>query len=675
MQINSIKLEDFRQYYGAQEIEFSNGEKNVTVIFGENGKGKTGIFRALMFGLFGSTHLQQDNKNDRIHLVNFNRLEESKGRPITAKVEINFQHKQEQYIVKRDVVGYKRGYEIEERICPVKLFEIDEAGNFSPEPIEDEVQIKTIINGIIDEKIKDFFLFDAERIDTLAKTDAHVKEEVKSVITKLLHIDKLDSAINILKGLQAKQKRKLTEKSSNIDLKNAEQNIDRIESSIENIKEKLDMKNENINACNNEIEEIEAKLSENAGIRALQEEIKLVQEKINNELNSLNYLKDGLKESSFNKLHMLLMKDHYLFTKEYLNQIVTDQKDIIPYEVIEKSLNDMICSCCKTNLSEVKNALDEILALKDNYKRSELTPLITSINGSIVEFNSTKDDQLTSMDNKLNEIKKIKNAIDRLEVNIKKYGSEIQQWSKKEENLNQLEMSMERKEEDKKKLKDEVNQLNVDLAITEKDLSKAQRDFEELKNKDESLKYDNKKIDYITKLKDSFEKIFEEYSIEMRNKLMEETTNIFKVIIDVKDRSLIKEIKINSKYELELYNWNGTKITQDISQGQRQIVALSFITALAKVAAGGTGNIDFPLFMDTPFGRVSGNNRDNLIENIPLLTSQWILLLTDTEFTISEEMKMKQVDKLGKWYKLDKINDGHTNIIPMDLNETMATRR
>ncbi len=45
--------------------------------------------------------------------------------------------------------------------------------------------------------------------------------------------------------------------------------------------------------------------------------------------------------------------------------------------------------------------------------------------------------------------------------------------------------------------------------------------------------------------------------------------------------------------------------------------------------------------MDTPFGRISGKNRDNLIENIPMLTSQWILLLTDTEFTVSEEMKIK----------------------------------
>ena len=47
MKLLSIELLNFRQFYGKQKIEFANGDKNITIIFGENGKGKTGIFRAL----------------------------------------------------------------------------------------------------------------------------------------------------------------------------------------------------------------------------------------------------------------------------------------------------------------------------------------------------------------------------------------------------------------------------------------------------------------------------------------------------------------------------------------------------------------------------------------------------------------------------------------------------
>ena len=155
---------------------------------------------------------------------------------------------------------------------------------------------------------------------------------------------------------------------------------------------------------------------------------------------------------------------------------------------------------------------------------------------------------------------------------------------------------------------------------------------------------------------------------------MEETTEIFKKLIDKKDKALISKININHKYEIQVINRLETIITQDISQGQRQIVALAFITALAKVAGGDDSSIDFPLFMDTPFGRVSGNNRDNLIENIPSLANQWILLLTDTELTISEELKIKEVGKLGKWYKLNQISDGYSKIEEVSLDSKMATR-
>ena len=45
------------------------------------------------------------------------------------------------------------------------------------------------MNEILDEEIKDFFLFDGEKIDTLAKTNDTVKREVRTAIFKLLQIN------------------------------------------------------------------------------------------------------------------------------------------------------------------------------------------------------------------------------------------------------------------------------------------------------------------------------------------------------------------------------------------------------------------------------------------------------------------------------------------------------
>lgn len=675
MKLLSITLENFRQFYNKQKIEFSDGDRNVTVVFGENGKGKTGIFRALVFGLFGEVYLAQDNNKDKIHLVNLLKLDENEGMPVNATVKIEFEHKGEKYFIERIAQGYNMNNIIEERILSPKLYKVDSNGNFSANVIEDEEEIKIILNSIIDQKIKDFFLFDAEKIETLAKTDAKVKDEVKTVIVKLLQIDKLDKGISILKNLYNKENKNIIERSSNLDLNKKEKEIESKKLEINNLNEKIQLKENDYNYCISEIEKSELMLAENEGIRNLQNEMNIVRDKKDNKLQSLKYLKEALKNEHFNQGHMILMKDSYQVTKSYLNQIVVEQQDLISIEVIEKSLSDMVCSCCKTDLNKFKEAYDNIIKMKENYKRSEITPLVTEINGTIHEYSNNKDEILSKIKNKLKEIRFVKDEIESLNKEIDKFKENIKEFSNSEVNLKEIENNLESKKETSEKLKVEIEKLKFEVELKDKELSKLERENSDLMEQDTALKYDHKRLDYILKLKNSFEEIFKEYSDDMREQLKKETSDIFRRLIDIKDKNLIESIKINEKYELELYNWNGIKITQDISQGQKQVMALSFITALAKVASGGEENVDFPLFMDTPFGRISGKNRDNLIENIPMLTSQWILLLTDTEFTVSEEMKIKSTKKLGRWYKLDQIKPGHTEIVEISLNDQIATRR
>ena len=78
--------------------------------------------------------------------------------------------------------------------------------------------------------------------------------------------------------------------------------------------------------------------------------------------------------------------------------------------------------------------------------------------------------------------------------------------------------------------------------------------------------------------------------------------------------------------------------------------------------------------MDSPFNRLSAKNRDNLIMRLPDLTAQWILLVTDTRLTISEERVFKQSGKLGKWYKIIQLAPQYSKIEEVSIDEQMATR-
>lgn len=54
MILEKLEMENFRQFRGKNCINFSNNsDKNITIVFGENGRGKTGIYRAIMYCLYG----------------------------------------------------------------------------------------------------------------------------------------------------------------------------------------------------------------------------------------------------------------------------------------------------------------------------------------------------------------------------------------------------------------------------------------------------------------------------------------------------------------------------------------------------------------------------------------------------------------------------------------------
>jgi len=674
MILQSIKMKNFRQYYGDQDIEFAQGNKNITIIFGTNGQGKTGIFRALMFALYGSTHIQQDNIDETVHLVNLRKLEENEGNLVIGFVRVKFSHKNKQYEIARQLKAVKNNSRIQERFDKVELYITDENGNYSPIPINDPQEVKRIMSSILNEDIKDFFLFDAEKIDTLAKTDSQVKKEVKSAILRLLQIDNVDKAQEILKRLYTKENNNIVSNSKNIDISSKnneiyEENFKR-ERNIE-LKSQIE---ENLRECKSQIEKYNLQLSQNA-------EIKLIQDKLHEQEKQFNMIDERIDDKKKEVYRILLQKSPFLLLKNtfvnvsnYLDQVLSKQENIVPIEVIDKSLNTGVCACCNNDLNQHLENLNYVESLKHNYKRSLMGSFTSSIRNMIIDQTNSFDENDKLISSLLKEIRELNKTRELILTQIEQTNIEIGNKAKSQLDMSKVESMIQQSKHDSDQMHIQIAKLKVEIEASEENVVTLEKSLEKMMTENEHLKHAAKVLEILGSLKDDIKGISEVFSTEMRESLKESTTEIFKTLIDVKDRNLVKNIEINKKFEIEIIGWDNTEITQDISQGQRQIVALSFITALAKVAAGGSDKISFPLFMDTPFGRISGTNRDHLIENIPGLTSQWILLLTDTELTTNEERSFKATNRLGKWYRLNQKELYHTEIEPVSLSDTIATR-
>lgn len=673
MKIISMELDNFRQYMGKQKIEFASEEKNITIIFGENGKGKTGIFRALMFALYGSTHIQQDNPNEPVHLVSMKLLDESK-RPTVTTVKVSFEHLGNKYEVSRSLKGIKRGDRIEERFNFVKLIKFDENGNYGSEILDDELKVRSKMNEILDEEIKDFFLFDGEKIDTLAKTNDSVKKEVRTAIFKLLQINNLEEAKNLVESLYRSERNSI--------IKNAQSgNIDEKEKEIESIKEKIESKKSIQQQLLNEqienkklIDHYELQLSQNEDIRRIQERLRNLQESLSDKNSHQDDLKSQATELLKKDIPFLLMDSVFPNVTNYLEQVTNDQKSIVNSDVLDISLSSGVCACCNNDLTVHKDNLLFVQSLRDNYRRSELVTMSSSLKNLITDkgnFYLESEQQIIKVLRKINELE-----VDRKEIlgDIDIVNKEIGSRANAELHLEQIKNSLEIQREKQTSTRINIEKLKEELSKLDKELDKAEEELSELFKNNKSLEFDSKVIDIIGSIKENITDISEEFSTSMRFKLRDLTTEIFKRLIDRKDISLISKININEKFELEIIGQDGIDISQDISQGQRQIVALAFITALAQIASGDNLMIAFPLFMDSPFNRLSANNRDQLIVNIPLLTSQWILLLTDTELTVNEERVFKENNKLGKFYKIVQNDVMDAVIESVGLNEPLSTR-
>ena len=275
----------------------------------------------------------------------------------------------------------------------------------------------------------------------------------------------------------------------------------------------------------------------------------------------------------------------------------------------------------------------------------------------------------------LKKTRSLKDEISTAKEEVEKINDLIKDHSQNEENLKQKEKNLRSFKKSESEYNSKKIEFNIKLKEIENNIAKNTEEQKSMLDKEERLKKDVRKLEYIDSLISNFKKVVNFYSNEMRNKLSLETTSMLKKLMSNEDENIIDEIEIDENYEIKAKGWDGTSILLDISSGQNELVSLSFIITLAKLASGSQEKMDLLLFMDSAFGNISGENRDNMIKYISKIASQWILLLTDTEFTKIEEEKLKKTNKIGCIYKLNQIEKGRVEIEKIsDISQGIAGR-
>ena len=656
MILKRMTLNNFRQFWGCQFLEFTSPDdgKNVTVIYGANGKGKTSLYRALMFCLYGFKKLSQDpqESDQEINLVNKVALDEAAKRGedvVKAFVEIEFIHDNKNYVLKREILGYKKGDEEYEQFGEISLAETKEDGN--TEVIKDPDHISTKINSILDERVREYFLFDGEKIEKLTRIAREQKKEIEKGIKNLLQIDRLSIAVDGINRLLKDIEKQLRKKSTGEHQRKLIE-LEEKENEREELKKDIAKSNDEIDIAENQLKIFDRKLKEFESIKDLLYKREETQKELDRTGDSLKKLLTQMKEMN-NNIGLLLIEPE-IEKVENLIGIKIKHREIpsqIREDLVNKILKEMKCSVCNRPIEVNSAAYKHVLEWKNKALDEVVEKELIETYGKISEAKEFVKHKLDETEQALSNHSNKREEIERLQQILKNISDEIGD-QERDEKIPLLEK--ERDETLKKiaRLEERIESNNKKLKNLDDETRDIKKILEDLEQKERFRTVLTKRRQLVSDSKEALENIYNEFADEIKAKVGKIASEIFHNLIDEEGKKTFKRIKVMGDYSLQLIDWRDKPFLSNISVGQRQITSIAFIAALARLARK-KDILEIPLFMDTPFGRLSGEHRDNLIEYLPGLTRQWILLATDTEFGKEEAEKLRSTKQWGKVYTLE----------------------
>ncbi|MDR0912803.1 MAG: AAA family ATPase [Methanobrevibacter sp.] len=647
MFLNKINIENFRQYRDVN-IEFAKEEnKNITVIQGNNGTGKTTLLNAISWCLYGKEIHDYGDKSSMSICNNKSIYLSSEGDKVPVKVKIEFFDDKNFLIFERSQIFLKReGKAIRNKDggSKLKVFSKDE-NDYKQEADE------YIIDRKIPKEIEEYFFFDGAMLGNYFQEKSSSK--IKETVFEISQLNLLENMKNNFKKVIGRYNEKLGEIEP--DLGEASSNISKYEELIQKKEKELEDAKFKVDRAKDKKSNIENELIDLNSDDVT--EIVKQNQKIEKDLEKLKKSKTKFEKErkDFILENYPIILSYNLF-KEFLEKVESSRrKKYIPPEFTKNFIKDLlkenkcICGIDLETHEESRRVLEEILqktpGITDNAEHvtrasSKVETLILESNTfckNLKEINEVLNECKTEYDSqsdqkKKNDIKLKFNPIEK----IKGLQQDKEDQEKIIENLTKKIGSLEGDGENK----GIIEQYNTEKIIWEKK-----------KNKEDQLTMESKKInnkiDFVNQSIISIEKIYDDFAQKLHENIEQLTKEKF-LKLQWKEDEFV-DIKLNHDYTVSIENSLGDyESPGDLSDGEKLCLGLCFMSALHNIS----GYI-LPIIMDTPLGNLDVDIRQNIAKFLPefIGEKQAVLLVTGTEYT--DDFRNIIFDNIGKEYTIE----------------------
>lgn len=657
LQLNSIELEDFGPFKGQQEIGLPE-EDGVTVVFGENMRGKTMLLNSIRYALFGRVLSRGSREISPNQVINWESKAEGK---YSFKVTLNFEHEADQYELVRmfepkdGVTEPRNDDEYTEEVYLRKNGDV-----LGPEARDKE------ISRIMPEQVSRFFLFDGELLqqyEELLVDESDMGRKIREAIERILGLPVLtNSRADLQELLENAEKQESTAAQRNNKTQELGNQLENLTQTRSHHQDQLEELEEELEEHKEEKSRIQERRRQQDAIRGLveekeglEEEIEVIDEhieeleealrdlmseswrgvlhdKIHDELSDLrNKRKDlEVKQSKHRGAEELTARletaleegGHCPFCAQKLDDVAEDH---IEEEI--SSLNDI-----DEDPGEIEDKLRSVLRSIDILEKLEAPDPSENIGDIVGEIDELKAERTQNKD-RIREIDDQIEAADEEEVNRlnRKYDEVVRKIQIKEDAISDTE--------------DEIEEATKNIKKLQKQLDKASgHNFEKERRRREI--YDD--------LHELFDDAVDVYRDKLRKRVEEDATRIF---LDLTTEPDYSGLQINDNYGLTIIHEDGDEIPVR-SAGAEHVVALSLMGALQNNAP-----MQGPIIMDSPFGRLDESHVNNVVESLPGITDQIMLLVYRSELRPSDARDLLK-GKLRAEYSMTRQSARHTKIVP-----------
>jgi DNA sulfur modification protein DndD len=227
------------------------------------------------------------------------------------------------------------------------------------------------------------------------------------------------------------------------------------------------------------------------------------------------------------------------------------------------------------------------------------------------------DGLLRSRDRLRDDLEEVKQATDRLKQETQGINEEEAReiWKK----VGELEQITREK-------KEKIERFSTDSEILRQKEDKLRREIEKLAGHDKETANLARQVKVARGLYQAAEELIEWRIAERKETIESRTSKIHRRVTNKPNEYM--GVEIREDYTLGVKNAVGEILNPEtLSAGEKEALAFAFIAGLN--LASGTAA---PLIMDTPFGHLDTDHQKNLINSLPEIPSQVIVLATDRDF-------------------------------------------